>query len=99
MPSGAQRNVEVGLVWVEKLTNATGTIVVPMQSAIRVRATGATTVTIGGVLSMTMSAGEIERFNAGTGPIDGKSEVTIVIAGAPAFVQVGKEIERSRHER
>jgi hypothetical protein len=99
MPSGAQRNTDVGLAWVEVLTNAMGTIEVPMQGTIRVRATGATTVTVGGILAMTMSSGEIERFNVGTGPADGKSFVQVVIAGAAAFVQVAKEIEKGRHER
>jgi hypothetical protein len=99
IPSGAQRNAEVGLPWVEVLTNAMGTIEVPIQGTIRVRATGATTITVGGVLAMTMSTGEIERLNVGTGPADGKSYVTVVIAGAAAFVQVAKEIEKGRHER
>ena len=99
MPSGAQRNTDVGLVWVEELSGAMGTINVPIQGTIRVRATGATTVTIGGVLAMTMSSGEIERINVGTGPADGKSFVSVVIAGAAAFVQVAKEIEKGRHER
>lgn len=99
LPSGAQRNTDVGLPWVEVLTNAMGTIEVPLQGTIRVRATGATTVTVGGVLAMTMSAGEIERINVGTGPADGKSYVSVIIAGAAAYVQVAKEVERGRHER
>lgn len=99
MPSGAQRNADVGLAWVEVLTNAMGTIEVPIQGTIRVRATGATTITVGGILAMTMGAGEIERINVGTGPTDSKSFVTVVIAGAAAFVQVAKEIEKGRHER
>jgi hypothetical protein len=99
LPSGAQRNTDVGLPWVEVLTNATGTIQVPLQGTIRVRATGATTVTVGGVLAMTMSSGEIERINVGTGPADAKSFVSVVIAGAAAFVQVAKENETGRHER
>ncbi len=99
MPSGAQRNTDVGLVWVEVITNNTGTIYVPLQGTVRVRATGATTVTIDGVLAMTMSSGEIERFNVGTGAEDGKAVVTVVIGGAAAFVQVAKENEKARHHR
>jgi hypothetical protein len=99
LPSGAQRNTDVGLPWIEVLTNAMGTIEVPLQGTIRVRATGATTVTVGGVLAMTMSAGEIERFNVGTGPADGKSFVSVTIAGAAAYVQVAKEVEKGRHQR
>ena len=64
LPSGAQRFSNVGLQWVEVLTNAMGTIEVPIQGTIRVRATGATTVTIGGVLAMTMSTGEIDLFTS-----------------------------------
>lgn len=99
MPSGAQRNADVGLQWIEVLTNLTGTIEVPIQGTIRVRATGATTVTIGGVLAMTMSTGEIENFNVGTGPADGKSFISVVIAGAAAYVQVANEKEQGRHQR
>ena len=41
-----QRNAEMGLVWEEKLSGATGSFEVMKYSAIRVRATGATTVTV-----------------------------------------------------
>lgn len=98
MPSGAQRNTDVGLVWKEVLSGAAGTIQVPMQGSIRVRAVGATTVTIGGVLAATMIAGEIIIFNAGTGPADGKSTVAVIITGAP-FVQVAEEVEAGRNQR
>ena len=99
MPSGAQRNAEVGLVWIEVLTNAQGSFQLPFQATFRVRATGATTVTIGGTLAMTMSAGEIAIFNAGTGPSDTLSYTTITIAGANAFVQKAADIESGRIRR
>ena len=63
----------------------------------RVRATGATIVTIGGVLAATMSSGEILIFNSGIGIItDTKRTVTIAITGAAAFVQVGRTVEKKR---
>jgi len=99
MPSGAQRNAEVGLVWIELLTNAMGTFELPFQATFRVRATGATTVTIGGVLAMTMSAGEIAIFNVGVGPSDGLSYTSVVIAGAAAYVQMAQDIEKGRNRR
>jgi len=92
LPARSERNAEVGLVWGEKLTNNQGTFRVPKYSAIRVRATGATVVTIAGVLSATMSTGEIMMFNAGTGDQNDKiPTVEVVISGAAAFVQVGQE--------
>lgn len=95
LPSGAQRIANVGLVWEEKITNGTGTLYVQQQGTIRVRATGATTVTIAGVLAATMSAGEIEYFNVGAGlGQDGKAPVEVIIGAAAAFVQVAKENER-----
>lgn len=103
MPSGAQRNAEVGLVWIEVLTNTTGSVQLPFQATFRVRAAGngnsTTTVTIGGVLAMTMAPGEIAIFNAGVGPSDELSYTTIDIAGANAFMQMAQDIEKGRHRR
>lgn len=98
IPSGAQRNANVGLVWEEVLTGALGSIEVPMQGTIRVSADGATTVTIGGILAATMRAGEVEYFNVGSGVAnDGKAKVTVVLGGAGTpNVQVAKEIETGR---
>ena len=94
-----QKNQEFGAVWEEKLTNAQGTLQVPKYAPIRVRAAGATTVTIGGVLSATMSTGEVIIFNSGIGEIsDTKRTVTVVIAGANAFVQVGRTVEKKRED-
>ena len=91
----AARTSESGHVWEERLTNAQGTLEVEKFSTLRVRATGATTVTIDGVLAITMSSGEIELFNAGNGiPGDTKDVVDVVIAGANAFVQVARNIDR-----
>lgn len=96
LPSGAQRTANVGLVWEEKLTNDTGTLRVDQQGTVRVRATGATTVTIAGILACTMSAGEIEYFNVGVGQgNDSRAQVEVIIGGAAAFVQIAKEIERN----
>lgn len=89
------RHSESGLVWEEKISGATGALEVEPCSTFRVRATGATTVTIDGVLAATMSTGEIMIFNAGEGdPTDTKATVTITIAAASAFVQVARNYDR-----
>ena len=91
------RQSDVGQCWEEKLTNATGSIEVPRQTAFRVRATGATTVTIDGILAMTMSAGEIAIFNTGDGNPDAtKRTVTVAIGAVAGFVQVARETYRPK---
>ena len=91
------RQAETGLPWVEMLTNAQGTLHLTEATTFRVRATGATTVTIDGLLAMTMSAGEIVIFNAGHGsPDDTSAYIAVVIAGANAFVQVAADANRQR---
>lgn len=93
--SGTLRTSESGLVWEEKITNGTGSLEVEPRATIRVRATGATTVTIDGILAATMSSGEIMIFNAGDGDQkDAKATVTIAIAAAAAFVQVARSKDR-----
>jgi len=95
--SRTMRTSESGLVYEEKLTNAQGSIEVKPHATFRVRATGATTVTIDGVLAMTMSSGEICIFNAGDGsPDDNKPTVTIAIGVANAFVQVARDTDREK---
>lgn len=96
--ASANLNVsDCGLVWEEKLSGATGTVEVVEYTTIRVRATGATTVTIDGVLAATMSAGEIMIFNSGRGdPDDTKPTISIVIAAAAAFVQVARNKDREK---
>jgi len=89
------RHAESGLVYEEKLTNAMGSIEVEPMSTIRVRATGATTVTIDGILAMTMVSGEIEKICVGNGdPTDAKATITVTIAGANACVQVARNYDR-----
>lgn len=91
------RHSESGLTWEEKITNNTGTLELAKASTFRVRATGASTVTIDGVLAATMSAGEIIIFNAGDGnPDDTKPTVTVVIGAIAAFVQVARELKRPK---
>lgn len=93
-PARAQRNTETGQVWTEVLSGATGSVEVQKYATVRVRATGATTVTIGGVLAATLSAGEIMHFNTGKGDTsDSKKSVTVTIGVAAAFVQVGATIQ------
>ena len=92
LPSGAQRNVEVGLVWEEIITGAAGTFEAPVQGTLRVDCITDSTVTIAGVLAMSIRAGQVERINVGVGiPGDKKVSVTVVIAGGTCNVQVAKE--------
>ena len=95
-----QKNAESGLVWEEVLTNNTSTgLELPKYAPFRVRATGATTVTVAGVLAATMSAGEILVFNTGIGDIsDKKRTVTVEIGAAAAFVQLGRTVEKKRED-
>lgn len=95
LASQSARQSDVGKVWEELITGATGTVEIPKFHTFRVRATGATTVTIDGVLAMTMSSTEIELFNSGAGDqTDTKNTVTVVIGGANAYVQVAREKDR-----
>jgi len=99
LPTGAQRGVESGHVWEEELPAATHNLELLPQQSFRVRAIAATTVTVGGILAMTMIAGEIVIFNAGTGVTgDGKTKVTVVVTGG-AFVQVARQNERGRRNK
>ena len=93
----AVRQSEVGQVWEEIITNNTSTgVQVPKYSTFRVRATGATTVTLDGTLAMTMSSGEIAIFNAGAGdPTDDKNTVTLAIGTANAYVQLARDVNRT----
>lgn len=91
------RQAETGLAWVELLSGATGTLQLKQSQTFRVRATGATTVTIDGLLAMTMSTGEIAVFNTGQGsPDDTSPYIAVVIGGAAAFVQLGADELRQR---
>lgn len=95
--TGAVRQSESGQCWEEKITNGTGSLELQKGSTFRVRATGATTVTIDGVLAATMSAGEIMVFNVGDGsPDDTKSTITVVIGAIAAFVQIARELKRPK---
>lgn len=94
IPARTQRISESAQVWVEVLSGATGSFEAQKFATVRVRATGATTVTIDGVLAATMSTGEVMFFNVGVGAeTDTKQTVTVTIAAANAFVQVGKLTE------
>lgn len=88
------RHAETGLVWEEKLTGATGSIKVAKHSTIRVRASAGTTVTVDGVLAVTMAANEIIVMNVGAGS-PGSTQVTVTIGTANAWVQVARETDRT----
>lgn len=97
----AVRQSEVGHVWVEKITNNTGTLYVPKLTTFRVRCvTTGTTVKIDGTLAMTMLAGEIAIFNVGLGdpayvpsPSVNKNLVEIKIEVQAAFVQLATDTD------
>jgi hypothetical protein len=92
------RQSESGLCWEEKLTNAVGSVEVNRCSTFRVRSVAGTcTVTIDGVLAMTMVAGEVMLFNAGDGnPDDTKPTVTVTIGNSAAYLQVARETYRQK---
>lgn len=93
-PARTQKNSDFGHVWEEKISDALGSIEVPKYAAVRVRATGASTVTIAGTLAATMLSGEVMIFNSGIGnTTDTKKTVTVTIAVAKAYVQVARTVE------
>lgn len=95
LPARTQRFSESAQVWTEIFTGAQGSLEIQKYSTVRVRATGATTVSFDGLLSATMSSGEIMYFNAGIGNVNNtKKTVTVTIGGANAFVQVGALVEK-----
>ena len=99
LPSGATRTSEVSLCWVEVISGATGQFEAQPQTCIRVRSTGAATVTLDGLLAMTMMANEIALINVGFGDeTDAKKTVTVTIGAAACYVQIGTEVERKYPE-
>jgi hypothetical protein len=97
LAAATMRTSESGLVWEEKITGAQGSLELLPRQTFRVRAAGATTVTIDGILAATMSSGEVIIFNCGEGdPEDSKATITVAIAGANAFVQVARADDRKK---
>ncbi len=93
IPTGATRTSEVGLVLREVITNATGSVEVLKKNAVRIRAVAALTVSLDGVLAVSMAANEVLILNVGEGnPLDTKDTVTVTIAGGAAYVQIGLEV-------
>ena len=96
-PSGSQRFYESGLVWVELITNNTGSINVPEYSTIRVRAVAPCTVTLDNEtntnpeLACTLAINEVIRVCVGPYKNLRDKSVTVIIAGGAAYVSVGKE--------
>jgi hypothetical protein len=92
----AQRHTEVGGVWEERLTNASGTLSLRPFQTFRVRAAAAVTVTIDGTLAMTMASGEIAIFNTGSGspgasPGNSQAQSVSVVVTGSAYVQVARD--------
>lgn len=94
--SAAQRTSEVGLVWKEVNSGGGASqLEVPRHTAIRVRATAGTTISLDGVLAVTMISGEILLLNSGIGKSYGengdlKNTVTLAWSGT-CFIQLGME--------
>jgi hypothetical protein len=102
----ALRQSESGQKWEEVITGGAGTFVLQPYQTFRVAATGVATVTIDGILAMTMATGQIEKFNCGSGLPTGNPNLnyppgmlppqslgkfsTIVITGT-ANVQVARD--------
>ena len=101
LATGAERNTEVGMVWRELYSGAAGfTFKVLPQQTFRVSAAADVTVTMDGVLAMTMRSGEVERFCAGSGAAgDGKTPIEIVIGAGDARIQISEIVDPGRRNR
>ena len=103
IPAGSQRHSEVGLVWERIGARGTAgeTFEVLVQGSVRIHAiTGPVTVTIGGIVAVDLEAGETEILNVGTGaPSDGKTTVTVVVAGGTSNISRAVEKERGRRTK
>jgi len=89
--TGAQRNIEIGPVYREVYNGSGGyQMELTAQSSFRVCADAdGVTVTLDGILAMTMKNGEKERFNVGIGQgLDGKVTVTVLIGAGAARLQL-----------
>jgi len=97
LPSGASRNAETGLVWQELYNgNAGFSFECLPQATFRVSAGADVTVTIGGILAMTLRNGEVERFNAGSGlEGDKRAKVKVIIGAGSARVQIAQELDNN----
>jgi hypothetical protein len=98
LPSGAKRQADVGLVWREVHNGAGGfTVTLRRMTTVRVSAAANVTVTIDGVLAMTLRSGEVERFNMGVGTAgDNTVSVVLTIGAGDARVQVAENDDPGR---
>ena len=99
IPAGSARDSEVGLVWEEKVAGGSVTFRAKFQATVRIHAIAQTTVTLDGVPSITLEAGETERINVGTGKADDKRSTIEVIVTGNANVQLAREEETGRRTR
>lgn len=92
--SGAQRNVNAGMLWVEMYNGAgpSPDMDLYVQQTFRVSAgAGDAAVYIDGVLAMTLRQGEVEYFNVGSGlSTNNKTRVRVSVTG-PSRVQVAQQ--------
>lgn len=98
LPSGSTRSSESGLVWEEKITAGAGAFKAKFQQTVRVHAIALSTVSLDGVLAITLEVGETEYINVGTGQTDGLSTIDVTITGS-ANVQLAKDTESGRRTR
>ena len=89
-PSRSQASAETGLVWVEKIANGTGPIEVAKYAPIRVYAAALCTVSLDGVDSATIAAGEALIINAGKGDASDTKGTVTVLCSAAAYVSVAR---------
>lgn len=95
--SAGQRSSDVSLVWKEiNSGGGASTLEVPRHTAIRVRsATAGLTISLDGILAVTMDDKEIIVINSGIGKLYGqmadiKNTVTLAWSGA-CYIQLGME--------
>jgi hypothetical protein len=95
--SGGLRSSEVGLVWREiKSGGGLISFQIPKQTAVRVRAAAAITVTFDGILAMSMASGEIAVMNSGNGlsnglQSDSNNQTVNLIVDGNCFIQIAPE--------
>jgi hypothetical protein len=93
IPARSQRHHNTGLVWKEVLSGALTPIRIKQFSVVRIRAAADSIVSMDGVTSLSLLAGEVEHLNVGAAlEIAADKCVEFTFTGN-VYVQVGKEVE------
>lgn len=92
IPAGNQQFVDTGLVYNEVLSNAHTTVNIPEYATLRVRAVANSIVSIDGVTSMSLLAGEVEYFNSGQAFLTPLTKTVAFSFTGNVYAQVGREI-------